>query len=889
MSAETKPPIEREHWERIQSIFAEAADLHVEARRSFVEERCGGDAQLAVSVLEMLQADGEGGSLLDEDLGPAIGLLAEETLRSDHLRSLVQRQIGPYRLLRVLGEGGMGIVYLAERTDIGGLVAIKLLRDAWMSPMRRERFLLEQQTLVKLNHPAVARLYDASTMEDGTPWFVMEYADGKPLTEYLAARGGSVAEDLLLFRRVCEAVQYAHSHAIIHRDLKPSNILVTSTGEVKLLDFGIAKQMQPQAGDHERTIAGLRLLTPGYAAPEQHTGGDVGVFTDVYSLGVLLYEILTGRLPDPEAARAGRLPEKPSLLARVAGSGASRLRLSKQQLADLDVLCLTALQPEPERRYRSVDAFLRDITAFVEGRVLEARPNTLGYTLRKFTQRNRLALAAVTAALLLAVGGTVFFTVGLARARNVAVAEAKRTKMIQRFMLDMLGHADSAASPSSDLKVLTLLDRAAQQAASLKEDPASQIELDETLGSMYSGLGKYDQSQQWFMTALETSKQTGLNSKQNTADILTKLAATQSDHGDLTTARKNVEQALSLAASTRLPQEDPTLVQAHFTLGRIEVDSGRYQEAIDQLTPLTHMSVLQTGDRRYDLRDSLSILAVAEQSAHHLEAAEAASERVIHLDEELLGDKHVETAFDITNLASNKLQRGDLRSAEQLYRQALPIIQAWYGPDHPDTAFTFGIFATLLIQQKKIAEAEPLLHKALAIEEKAYGPVHERIAFVLDELGQIAMQKDDPSLALTYFSRAVAIYRSVVGENGARTGYELGNLGAAYLKQNKNVNAEATLRQCVELLQSLPPGNNLIGTARARWGRSLLALKRYSEAEEQMVAARDILSKQRLPPTGSVEAVRADLAFLDHRKKNSRRVAPYQTAMSTRDPLQGAH
>src|ERR1051326_2767343 len=284
---------------RIQALFLEAAELPETERASHLASACGGDGELMAEVLAMLQEDAQTGSLLDRGLARAAGhMLSEPPVTSS--------QLGPYRLSHVLGEGGMGVVYLAEREEFRTRVAIKFLRDAWLSPARRERFLSEQRTLAQLNHPLIARIYDADTLPNGNPWFAMEYVDGVPLTEYCRANESTVEERLRLFRSVWEAGQYAPQQPIIHRDLKPSNILVKSGGEVKLLDFGIAKQLENphQTSDQTRTL--LRLMTPAYAAPEQIRGEPVGIFTDVYALGVILFELLAGRLPGAEQ------PEKPS-------------------------------------------------------------------------------------------------------------------------------------------------------------------------------------------------------------------------------------------------------------------------------------------------------------------------------------------------------------------------------------------------------------------------------------------------------------------------------------------------------------------------------------------------------------------------------------------------
>src|SRR5436309_15006570 len=269
-------------WEQIQVLFHEVADLPDPAQRASLEAQCAEDPALMTEVLSLLEEDARGDSLLDRDAAH----VAAEVLDEGIPPALLDQTFGPYRLKEALGQGGMGVVYLAEREDLGSVAAIKILRDAWLSPDRQERFASEQRTLAQLSHHCIARLYDADTLPDGTPWFVMEYIDGVPLTDYCRQHKSSIGERLKLFRAVCEAVQYAHGHAVIHRDLKPSNILVKSDGSPSLLDFGIAKQLETIDASVDQTRTGLRLMTPAYAAPEQIRGDRVGVHTDAYSLGV---------------------------------------------------------------------------------------------------------------------------------------------------------------------------------------------------------------------------------------------------------------------------------------------------------------------------------------------------------------------------------------------------------------------------------------------------------------------------------------------------------------------------------------------------------------------------------------------------------------------------
>src|SRR5271170_5857016 len=271
------------HWKRIQDLFHAAADLPPQEQRAFLKSACGDNDALAAEVLALLAEDSHGSSLLDRDVAQVAGQVFDESSTP----SFSFKEFGPYRIKQMLGEGGMGVVYLAERSDLGTLVAIKFLRDAWLSPARRERFASEQRTLAQLNHASIARLYDADTLDDGTPWFVMEYVEGVPLAEYCRRNACSMEERLQLFRAVCEAVQYAHQHAVIHRDLKPSNILVKPDGTIRLLDFGIAKHLEnletpASRGEAEKdqTMTGLRLMTPAYAAPEQVRGDRVGIHSD---------------------------------------------------------------------------------------------------------------------------------------------------------------------------------------------------------------------------------------------------------------------------------------------------------------------------------------------------------------------------------------------------------------------------------------------------------------------------------------------------------------------------------------------------------------------------------------------------------------------------------
>jgi serine/threonine protein kinase len=394
-------------WERVQELFHLTADLDEVERAKFLYHACGDDSLLLAEVQRMLDQDGREW-LLDHDSVEIAGRISDAALFASFEES------SPYRLLRVLGEGGTGVVYLAERKDLGNRVAIKILHVAWLSPGRRERFTAEQRTLAQLTHSSIAHLYDASSLPDGTPWFVMEYVDGVSITEHCSQKGSSMEERVRLIRAVAEAVQYAHEHGVIHRDLKPSNILVKDDGAVRLVDFGIAKQLDPMGHSVSHTRTAFRQMTTAYASPEQLRGEAVGPLTDVYSLGGVLYELLAGRPPfdlaGKNVAEAERMitmsdPAKPSALARSGG---------KVWWADLDALCLKAIEKDPQRRYPSMSALIRDIDRYLNHEPVEARRVSWAAPVVRAAQRNWRAISLAIASIGLVVAA-VFLTLLFSR------------------------------------------------------------------------------------------------------------------------------------------------------------------------------------------------------------------------------------------------------------------------------------------------------------------------------------------------------------------------------------------------------------------------------------------------------------------------------------------
>src|SRR5580704_9921969 len=846
-------------WERIQTLFHGALDLPSSEQHPFLIAACSDDAALLAEVEALLAEDAQSGSLLERDVAHIANDLLDRPLPPPQ----GQQEFGPYKILRELGAGGMGTVYLAQREDLGNLVAIKILRDAWVSAARRERFLSEQRMLAGLNHPSIARLYDADTLPDGTPWFVMEYVDGVPLTEYCIGRESSIRERLELLRSVCEAVQYAHRHAVIHRDLKPSNILVKTDGTPRLLDFGIAKQLQDLESPPDQTRTAARLMTPAYAAPEQIRMAQPGAQTDVYSLGVILYELLAGRLPfdlsnrtpgEAEAMVIAGNPEKPS----AAASGAGPRTASRAALSDLDVLCLTAMHQDPERRYRSVEALIRDIDRFLKNQPLEARPDNLRYKLGKFVRRNRRAVSASALALIVLVGLVIFFTVRLTIARNAALAEARRTQRVQRFMTNLFEGGDREAGPADSLRVVTLVDRGVQEARALDAEPEIQAELYLTLGGIYQKLGKFDQADSLLRSSLDERKRIFGPDHPQVAESLVALGLLRVDQAQWDDAEHMVRDGLAMS-KRNFPAGHPDIAKGTLALGKVLAGRGDYNHAIPMLQEVVLLrSTPATAPA--DLAAALTELANAQFYAGHYDDSDALNHRALAIYTQLFGEHHPLVANALVNLGSSQFDRGNYAEAERLERKALAITQAWYGKDHPETASTQTILGRALMFQGHYDEAVDLFQSTLAIQERIYGPVHPRVASALNELGGAALRRGNLDEAIARFTRMAEIYRTLYHDQHYLIGLALSNLASVYIEEKDYPRAEQLFPEVLRRSSEQLPANHMfMGIAHIKLGRTLAREHRYADAEPESLAGYEIVSKQANPSVSWLKSARQDL------------------------------
>ena len=588
---------------------------------------------------------------------------------------------GPYRICESIGRGGMGEVFAAEDLPAGRRVAIKFLVYAWSAPDLRKRFTREIKTLAKLEHPFIARLYDAGIHPGGAPYFAMEYVEGKPLDQYCRERECSAEERLRLFRTVCAAVQYAHAHLVVHRDLKPSNILVTQDGTPKLLDFGIAKQLENPDVPANQTQTELRL-TRAYAAPEQLRREPVGVYTDVYALGVILYELLAGKPPyelerctplEAETMITGeREPEKPS-------ASAKRMEAGKDAWGDLDVLCLKAMKKEVSRRYHSVVELTQDIDRYLKGEPLKARPDTVKYRLQKFLKRNRRPVVTAALVFTLVAGLIVFFTLRLARERDRANRETAIATAINQFLSnDLLGRTDPFKSGKAQESFAEVVNRASPQIdAQFSGEPAVAARLHETIARAFDNRSDYARARQEYARANDLFQRSEGPLSQDAIAVRLRwavLEAQSAEPGSLARAQSLVHEAEKSILKIAQPRED-LAVLLPYARGAVAIAADDAQSANKNFAEALRQQ-----------RTTSSLDAVTEARLKQM-----VSFSYIRLDE---GAK-----------------------AEPLLREVIGVYANKYCQDSPDVLHARSFLSMALMRQHKYADAireTNLIYPALA-------------------------------------------------------------------------------------------------------------------------------------------------------------------------------
>lgn len=703
---------------RLEEVLGEALGLDAKARADFLDETCAGDPHLRREVEAVLAVHDEAGAYFD-DLTAAISASSARELDS---AAAPKVEIGPYRTTGVLGSGGMGVVYRAQRVDgeFDKDVALKLLHLDMHTPQARARFLAERQILARLEHPGIARLLDGGVTDEGRPYFVMELVEGRPITDYCRHHRLPLEDILDLFRQAVDAVSYLHRSLVVHRDLKPSNILVDadgprsespgSGGRVRLVDFGIAKLLG-EAGETALTLTGQRLLTPSYAAPEQLAGGAITTATDVYGLGVVLYQLLTGLLPHERSdpAKETDLRESTTAPSTALRGAEEPTPIAWRRVAgDLDNVCLKALRVEPERRYASAEQLDRDLESYQQGLPVSARPNTLRYRATRFVQRHRASVAV-------GAGGLLLLAAGLVRERALrseAQKQTARAEAVSSLLGGLISSADPANARGREVTVAEVVDRAQETLDAnqdLADQPQVEAEVRLVLGRTYSALGRIDD------------------------------------------ARSQFERAIELGGG--IDATDNTTLQAAEGLGLLlrRTEPERAQAILRRVVAVRRRTLGPAHDLTLDATASLSrAMTFPAQSAE----AEALDRELLEQRRATLGPDHHKTLLAMNSLAGTLFNTERYEQAAELYRDALTRAQATLGPDHPDTLRLGGNLATTYGMVGRYADAEPIHRQGLATHLRVLGENHARTGMELHNLGIVLLRQAKYDEAESVFRRA---------------------------------------------------------------------------------------------------------------------------------------
>jgi serine/threonine protein kinase/tetratricopeptide (TPR) repeat protein len=797
-------------WLRASGHLDRVLELPPEAREACVAALRQEDPESAADVA----------ALLDEHRRLTAEGFLDSTPEIPREAPLAGVAFGAYTLVSRIGQGGMGTVWLALRSDgrYQGRVAVKLLNAALVGRGGEERFTREGTILARLTHPHIARLVDAGVSSTGQPYLVLEHIDGRHIDRFCDEEQLSVEARIRLFLDVLAAVAHAHANLIVHRDLKPSNVLVTAAGQVKLLDFSIAKLIADEAQPAVTMLTNEAgsAMTPKYAAPEQVAGGAITTATDVYALGVLLYELLTGHHPagtapksssefvkavtdtDPirlsAAVHNAAAPEAAELASKRATTPE---RLRRVLRGDLETILGKALKKAPSERYPSVEAFADDLRRYIEHQPIGARPDTVRYRTAKFARRHWRSLTAAAAAVVVLVGVIGFYTVRLATERDRATIQAEKASRVSELLTRLLTGADPYRDPDAkEPTVQNLLDIGAGRIATeLGDQPELQAEMLAIIGRTFERMNLHAKALPLLEQSLAIGRRALGPEHVRIAQSLNNLGVLQRELGNLAAAEPLIEE--SLAMRRRL-------------LGSFDKDVA--------VTLVEHARVLKDRGRAAE--------------------SEAPTREALAIRKKIFGDEHRETATSKSELALLLWERGNLAEAEPLFRESHETSTRLLGADHPNAITSKANLALVLRDRGEYTAAETLFREALDANRRTLGERSPEYAVTLNNLAITVELQGRLDEAQAMLDRAVPIIRAALTDEHPRVAVLMTNRARVQIARGHGAEAEPALRHVVTLRQRiLPPGNWRIAESQSLLGASLLAQGRYAEAEPLMVAA----------------------------------------------------
>ncbi len=799
-----------------KELFDEALKINPSEREIFLNDKCGSDTELKNEILSLIHSFENKEDFLEKPL-----TIDENTLESFQ-DPYIGKQIGSYLIDGEAGVGGMGIVYSGKRNDeeFEQIVAIKILKQGVTSEYLLKRFQVERQTLANLQHPNIARLLDGGRTDEGLPYLVMEFIDGIPITEFCNQKKLDIKKRLELFHKICTAVQYAHRNLVIHRDIKPGNILVNEEGNPKLLDFGIAKLIDEDLNEPAEglTRTGMWHLTPEYSSPEQINGEKITTASDIYSLGVLLYEILTGeqpyRITSSSPVAISKIITEENVLRpseKIKQTSTTRNSQGKdyyyshnpektisQLKGDLDNIVFKAMHKDPEQRYSSVQDFMNDINRYLKGLPVTARKDTLTYRASKFIKRHKLGVALFILFNVLIISGviTIIYQGNIAATeRDNAKTELKKFEEVNNFLLDMLSSPDPEVK-GRDVKVYDLLEKATKDAdIKLKNYPKIKAAIKQTLGSTFIGLGEYKKAEALLLESLKSNKKLfGINSEE-TAKCFHQLGL------------------------------------CYDWIGNYQLADSFYKAGI-----YTYEKV--SDEPLKGLADNLNDYGSMITNAGYYDSAAVMFKRALKIYALHDKEKGQKEAITINNLAVAMHHQNKVDEAEKYYLEAKDVLTKLYGINRPEIASIFNNLAFIYLDNKKYEQSEKAFEKAYEIKLALLGENHPSVGLAFINMGMLYCIEEKYDEADIPLHKAINLFLKTGATKDPLLAFAYYWLGRVYLESNKLTKSEKEFRNSLRIREEIfPEEDHRIWSVKGELGVCLVEQKKYFEAEKLLIGS----------------------------------------------------
>ncbi len=853
--------MDKTNWQVIKAHFEELLTLSSQEQQDWLARQAKSDPKTAAKLEQMLAADGDDSSKITRAVSTNIDQLYQQNF--NHQEGEV---IGGYKIEKLIGKGGMGVVFAASRSDkaFEQKVAIKLIQSHSINPDSIRRFESERQILANLNHPNIAHLIDGGTTQKGIPFLVMEFIEGVPILDYCIGKQLNLSERIELFLQVCSAVSYAHQNLIIHRDIKPSNVLVNNEGQIKLLDFGIAKILDPEAYQQDvvNTQAEMRLLSLENASPEQITGDAITTQTDVYSLGNLLYQLLTEETLF-QVAKKTRLnleraicetqPIKPSVAvtenkSAISAKSAERLKNFKRSIkGDLDTITLKALSKAPQDRYASVEQFSDDIHRYLNHYPIIARPVKFSYQAAKFVGRNKL-LVTLSSLLVLSV---TFFTISLGIKSTQleietqkAIAESKIAKETSEFLSEIFEFSNPNNQDGSEPTASELLASGVEKINKLDSTPQVKATLLNTLGVVYSKLGKFEKAEQLLSEALNIRKSLSDVPIEELIETQVNLSEAYAELGKYQLAEKGLRESITLA------NENPQIpaiktIPAKTNLATILSWNGELEEALALNQSVAILAVSHFGENSKEAGSAQSNLGYILSLMGDFDSSIEALKKGLKARRAAYGNNHLETAHSLNHLSFTMANTGQFREALPLAREGLEVRKSIYRAAHPELVTSHNNVATILSNLNQHEEAEKIARESLKIAKEIYPSASFDLGATYYSLGSTLLRKKDFERAIDATNQCLLVLQQILPKQSPQLAFPLTQLGRIHIQNKNYVNAEEVLQKAYDYRKKgLPKGNwqiaesaHLLAIAMTNQDKHAAAKPLAEEAYQSMLSA----------------------------------------------------